>query len=111
MSENEEKVTRQNGKLTPSYIEVIVIVLIIVGGAFYGYDRFIAQKIKVVDMSGYLRQQKALIATGEINADDLKANLNTVDQLISQEAGLHKNQIYILKEVVLKNGNRFNINQ
>ena len=86
MSENERKGARKNGKLTPSYIEVILIVLIIVGAAFYGYDHFIAQKIKVVDMSGYLRQQKALIAAGDIDADALKANLNELDRVISQEA-------------------------
>lgn len=92
-------------RLTPGYIEVIVISLIIVGGAFYGYDRFFAQKIKIVDMSGYFQKQKALMATGEITEADFRVSLNKVDALISQDAELHKNQIYILKEVVLKNGN------
>ncbi len=60
-------------------------------------------------MSGYLRQQKALIAAGEMDADELKAGLNKVDQLVSQDADLNKNQIYILKEVVLKNGDELRI--
>lgn len=95
----------QNTRLTPGYIEVIVIVLIIVTGALFGYDRYFAQKIKIVDMSGYFRQQKALIAAGELTESDFRANLNKMDALISQDANSHKNQIYILKEVVLKNGN------
>jgi hypothetical protein len=95
----------KNTRLTPGYIEVIVISLIIVGAAFWGYDRYFAQKIKIVDMSGYFLQQKALIAAGEITDADFRVNLNKLDALISQDAHLHKNQIYILKEVVLKNGN------
>jgi len=102
---NEGKRIPQNTRLTPGYIEVIVIVLIIVIGAFYGYDRYFAQKIKIVDMSGHFRQQKALLAAGEITETDFKANLNMMDALISKDADLHKNQVYILKEVVLKNGN------
>ena len=106
----DEKAVARNGKLTPSYIEVILIVLIVVGGAFYGYDHYYAQKIKVVDMSGFLRQQKALLSAGEIDADGLQTNLSKVDALMSRDAELNSNHIYILKEVVLKNGNKLNIN-
>ena len=110
MSGSESGTGRNNSKLTPSYIEVILMVLIVVGGAVYGYDRFLAQKITVVDMGGYLRQQKALMTAGEITADDFKASLDEVDGLISREAELHRNQIFILKEIVLKNGNELKIN-
>jgi len=99
-SEHVPKSTR----LTPGYLEVIVIVLIIVGGILFSYDRYFAQKIKIVDVGGYLREQKALMAAGEITEADFKVNLSKMDALISQDADLHKNQIYILKEVVLKNG-------
>lgn len=109
MSENEEKTSLRNGKLTPSYIEVILIVLIVVGGAMYGYDKYFAQKIQIVDMSGYLRQQKALMGAGEITTEDFKENLGEVDRRITQEADLNKNHVFILKEIVLKNGNEFNI--
>jgi len=95
----------QNSRLTPGYIEVIVIALLIVGTAFWGYDRYFAQKIKFVDMSGYFRQQKALMAAGELTEVDFRDNLNKMEALISRDADLNKNQIYILKEVVLKNGN------
>ena len=106
-----EKTAPRNGKLTPSYIEVILIVLIIVGGTLFAYDHYYAQKIKVVDMGGFLRQQKALLTAGEIDAAGLKASLIRVDQVVSQDAELNKNHIYILKEVVLKNGNQLIINK
>ena len=91
-------------RLSPGYIEVIIISLIIVGATFWSYDRYFAQKIKIVDMSGYFQQQKALMAAGVLSEADFRLSLNKIDALISQDAELHKNQIYILKEVVLKNG-------
>ena len=108
MSEDQSGSIRQKN-IVPSYGEVILIALIVACGALYGYDRFFAQKIRVVDMSGYLRQQKALMTAGEISIDDFKAGLTRVDQIVRQEADLHKNQIFILKEVVLKNGEEINI--
>ncbi|MBM9514853.1 hypothetical protein [Desulfogranum marinum] len=99
--------TPQDNKLTPGYLEVLVISLIIVGVAFWTYDRYFAQKIKIVDMSGYFRQQKALMAAGELTEADFRTSLNKLDAYISQDAELHKNQVYILKEVVLKNGDEF----
>ncbi len=100
---------QRNRKLRPSYVEVAMIVLIVVSGAMYVYDSYFAQKIKVVDISGYLRQQKALIVSGEINAGELEARLDKIDRVITQESQRHSNQIYILKEVVLKNGNEFKL--
>jgi len=102
---NDNRQIPQSSRLIPGYIEVIVIALLIVGTAFWGYDRYFAQKIKVVDMSGYFRQQKALMAAGELTEADFRDNLNKMDVLISRDADLHQNRIYILKEVVLKNGN------
>ena len=109
MSESQGGRAQHNGRLIPSYIEVVFIVLIIVGGAIYGYDRFFAQKIRVVDMGGYLREQKERMAAGEVTVEGFKAGLRRVDQLVSEEAKLHKNQLFILKEVVLKNGDEINI--
>lgn len=97
------------GKLTPSYIEVILIVLLITCSLLYGYDRYVAQKVRVVDMGSYLRQQKALLVTGELSADELKEGLDRIDQLVRQEAELHPNHIYLLKEVVLHNGEELDL--
>lgn len=106
---SESKDTVHDTKLSPGYLEVVVICLIIVGAAFWSYDRFFAQKIKIVDMSGYFRQQKALMAAGELTETEFKANLNRLDARISQDAEAHENQIYLLKEVVLKNGDELSL--
>ena len=109
MSDEVTQKVPKKKKVTPSYLEVILVALILVGGSLFVYDHYFAQKIKVVDMSGYLRQQKALLAAGEIEINDLKEGLDKVDQLLSRDAELNKNQIYILKEVVLKNGSEIDI--
>ncbi len=101
---SESAPTNKERKLPPGYMEVIAISLIIIAAAFWSYDRYFAQKIKIVDMSGYFRQQKALMAAGELTEEDFRASLSRIDSIISQDAELNKNQIYILKEVVLKNG-------
>lgn len=101
--------TSTYSKTTPGYIEVIGIALIIVGTAFYVYDSYFAQKIKIVDMSGYFRQQKALMIAGDLTKDNFADNLNRVEALINQDAADNKNQIYILKEVVLKNGDELSL--
>lgn len=107
MSEKEKpkETKRSTG---PSYLEVIIIALIIAAGAVAGYDRMLAQKIKVIDLKGYIRTQKALLVAGEITKDQLQANLNKLDQAVNRAAVDH-NHIILLKEVVLKNGDEISI--
>jgi len=71
--------------------------------ALYGYDRYFAQKIKVVDLKGYIRAQSALLATGEITQEQWKADLDRIEQVLNREAADGK-AIIVLKEVVLRNG-------
>lgn len=96
-------------KVVPGYLEIIVISMIVAGIAVFGYDRLYAPKIKVVDLKGYLRTQKALLVSGEIDKDQWQANLDKVGQIIDSEAQSHKNQVILLKEVVLKNGDELSI--
>lgn len=104
-----ENVEKKTSQLTPSYLEVVLIVLIVACGLLYGYDQYVAQKVRVVDMGSYFRGQKALLAAGKISGEDLKAGMDKIDQRIALEAQQHKNHIIILKEVVLKNGNELKI--
>jgi len=82
---------------------VIAISLIAVALAVAGYDRLYAQKIRVLDLKGYLRTQKALLVAGEITEDQWKANLDRLEQVLNREAA-GPNHVILLKEVVLKNG-------
>lgn len=82
---------------------MIAISLVAAVLAVAGYDRLYAQKIKVLDLKGYLRTQKALLVAGEITEDQWKANLDRLEQVLNREA-VKPNHVILLKEVVLKNG-------
>ncbi len=92
----------------PGYLEVIIIALIVAAGAVAGYDRMFAQKIKVIDLKGYVKTQKALLAAGAIDQNQLRVNLDKLDQAVSRVAA-DPHHIILLKEVVLKNGDEISI--
>ncbi len=95
----------------PGYLEVIVIALLMAVVALAGYDRLFAQKIKVLDLKGYLRTQKALLTAGEITTEQWKGKLDTVEQILNDEAVRHRNHVIILKDVVLRNGKEIRIKE
>ena len=95
----------------PGYLEVIVIALIMAVVALAGYDRLFAQKIKVLDLKGYLRTQKALLTAGEITTEQWKGKLDTVEQILNDEAVRHRNHVIILKDVVLRNEEEIRITE
>ena len=96
------------GKKGPGYLEVIGISLIAAALVVAGYERMYAQKIKVLDLKGYLRTQKALFVAGEITEDQWKTSLNWLEQVLNREAA-NSNHVILLKEVVLKNGDEIRV--
>ena len=95
----------------PGYLEVIVIALLVAVVALAGYDRLFAQKIKVLDLKRYLHTQKALLTAGEITTEQWKGKLDTVEQILNDEAVRHRNHVIILKDVVLRNGEEIRIKE
>ncbi len=93
----------------PGYLEVIIIILIVSTLTLVAYDRMFAQKVRVVDLQGYLRTQKALLTAGEITQRQWQASLDTVDQVLNKEAAAHPNHLIILNDVVLRNGNEISL--
>lgn len=83
---------------SPGYLEVIGIVLVIVLGTLFAYDRFLVPKVKVADLKGYLQEQKTLLAAGTITEDQWKRNLDTLEQVFREQP---PRQLIILKDVVL----------
>ncbi len=99
----EKENTKKSTTTGPGYFEVIVLALLVSCLALYGYDQYFAQKIKVVDLKGYLRTQSALLATGELTQEQWQAGLDKVEQVLNKETA-DGNTIIVLKEVVLRNG-------
>jgi hypothetical protein len=94
----EEHLQESRATVAPGYLEVIGIVLVIVLGMLFAYDRFLVPKVKVADLKGYLQEQKTLLAAGTITEEQWKRNLDTLEQVF-QEQPLH--HLIILKDVVL----------
>ncbi len=93
----------------PSHLEVIIIALLTTLVAIVGYDKLFAQKIKILDLQGYLRTQKARLAAGEITEQQWTRKLDTIEQVLNDEATSHQNHIIVLKDVVLRNGDEIRI--
>jgi hypothetical protein len=85
--------------VSPGYLEVVGIVLVIVLGMLFAYDRFLVPKVKVADLKGYLQEQKTLLAAGTITEDQWKRNLDTLEQVFREQPS---RQLIILKDVVLR---------
>jgi hypothetical protein len=108
LSEQIEKKPEKPMNTGPGYFDVILIALIMATGAIFGYDMFIAQKIMVMDLKGYIRTQKALLAAGEVNKEQWETSLDSVEEVLNIKAA-NRNHIIILKEVVLRNGEEISI--
>jgi hypothetical protein len=98
--------TRKDGpnaskKMTVGYLDVIVIALITALLTVTAYDRFFATKVVMVDLTGFVKEQKELFAKGKIDQAELSANLSRLQTYIKNQP---KNQTVITKDVVLANG-------
>ena len=86
-------------KLTPGYVEIIALVLLIVAAALFCYDCYCVPKVKVADLKGYVARQKALLASGNLSEEQWQKSLDAMAQLLDQQPSHH---LIILKDVVLR---------
>jgi cell division protein FtsB len=105
MTKNRAKTPgEETPKTTPGYLEIIVMTILIVGGAIWGYDQFLAQKILTFDLKGYLHGQTALLKAGEMTEEQFRSNLDQTEALLNAKAQKRQHVIF-LKDVVMRNGN------
>ena len=108
MSEaKQQKPTSRSG---PGYLEAVAIALMIAAVTVFGYDRYFAQKIYVLDLRDYFKNQKALLVAGEISEKEWQASLDTLEQALDSAAA-NPAHIILLKDVVLRNGDEIKIKQ
>lgn len=96
--QDKQNLQESRATVSPGYLEVVGIVLVIVLGLLFAYDRFLVPKVKVADLKGYLQEQKTLLAAGTITDDQWKRNLDTLEQVFREQPS---RQLIILKDVVL----------
>ena len=85
----------------PSYLEVLLIALVVAGITLFTYDRWFTPRVVAFDLKGYLRAQQALLASGEITEAQWRQRLDQLEQVFREQS---PNRTILLKEVVLKNG-------
>lgn len=66
----------------------------------YVYDHYYAQKIAVMDLQGFLTDQKKLLQEKKITSDELIKSLDRVEKAVDS---VPKNTVVLLKEVVMRN--------
>ena len=85
--------------ITKTYAAVLVIVVSMVSSVatVVAYDRWVAQKVVAVDVSGFLQEQRDLVLAKKITMDDFKTNL---DRYLSALKSQPKNRVLILEDVI-----------
>ncbi len=85
--------------ITKTHVAVLVI-LVSLGSSIAtvaAYDRYVAQKVVAVDVSGFLQEQRDLVLAKKITMDGFKANL---ERYIGALKSQPKNRVLILEDVI-----------
>ena len=85
--------------ITKTYAAVLVMVVSMMSSVatVAAYDRWVAQKVVAVDVSGFLQEQRDLVLAKKITMDDFKTNL---ERYIAALKSQPKNRVLILEDVI-----------
>jgi hypothetical protein len=85
--------------ITNTYATALVIVVSMMSSVatVAAYDRWVAQKVVAVDVSGFLQEQRDLVLAKKITMDDFKANL---ERYLAALKSQPKNRVLILEDVI-----------
>lgn len=81
-------------------IAVVVVCLACSTSVVVIYDRFFAQKVVAVDLSGYIGEQKRHYMAGRLTAGELIEN---IEYLLRQMGRRPKNEVQVLNEALAGN--------
>ncbi len=97
----QKDVPNASRRMTVGYLDIIMIAMVTAVLTVTIYDRFFATKVVMVDLTGFVKEQKELFAQGKIDQAELSSNLSRLQTYIK---GQPKNLMVITKDVVLANG-------
>ena len=85
--------------ITKTYVAVLVIVVSMMSSVatVAAYDRYVAQKVVAVDVSGFLQEQRDMVLAKKITMDDFKANL---ERYIAALKSQPRNKVLVLEDVI-----------
>lgn len=88
-------------KLTVGYLDVVIIAVLAAVVTVLVYNRYFAQDVVMVDLTGYIKQQRTLFTEGRIDKARVSANLDRFQKFIDSQP---KNVMVLTKDVVLAGG-------
>ena len=85
--------------ITKTYAAVLVMVVSMMSSVatVAVYDRYVAQKVVAVDVSGFLQEQRDMVLAKKITMDDFKANLERYIEALKSQP---RNRVLILEDVI-----------
>ena len=94
-----EPPTRARPGITSTYAAVLVMVVSMMSSVatVAAYDRYVAQKVVAVDVSGFLQEQRDMVLAKKITMDDFKANL---ERYIAALKSQPRNKVLVLEDVI-----------
>ena len=93
------KTKKRQFSLYPILMSILVS-LIISLSCVAGYHHYFAPKIVVVDLKGYVKEQRDLFLANKIGQKDLRRNLDKMEEIITS---VPKNNIVFSRDAVLRN--------
>jgi len=99
MEEKREPPAEARPGITKTYTAILVIVVSMMSSVatVAAYDRWVAQKVAAVDVSGFLQKQRDLVLAKKITMDDYKANLERYIEALKSQP---RNKVLILEDVI-----------
>ncbi len=89
----------------PGYLFTILIALVVSAitatATMALYDQRFAHKVVVMDLKGFVRQQRDRMLSGELDEKQFQKNLDAMEKVL---LAVPRNHTVIMKEVVLRNG-------
>jgi len=93
------KPKRRQFSLYPTLVSILVSLIVSIS-CVTGYHHYVAPRILVVDLKGYVREQRDLFLANQITQEDLRKNLDKMEEVITS---IPKNNIVFSRDAVLRN--------
>jgi len=87
----------------------LLLSLAVSAASIYIYDQYFSQKVVMIDIMGYVEEQKQLYLSGKISEQEWQAIPDNIDRAMNREIKAHKNTIILIKDAVIRNARKIEI--
>lgn len=87
----------------------LLLSIAVSAASIYIYDQYFAQKVVMIDILGYVDQQKQLYLSGKISEEEWRAIPDDIDRAMNKEIKAHKNTVILIKDAVIRNARKIEI--